>query len=236
MGQQWLTGIVELLTGAGIRAGEAWPGGIAPELLSPAASVGLTGLDCGKGQAAITVTVLSPRRQGGWSCQTTAAKAVCTLANAGYTARMGQMEYLAESDCFRIAVEVTVDLRLVDGNWEPGQCWEVLAGDTALSWVTEFTAEQDRGRRIIRDVCQTDPGRITPGSGGWSIRLTRQIPQGSTETEMPEEPFALTVSDGRQVRVYSGCCWNGVRRSCGQAGMTVEHWGFALSREVTDIG
>lgn len=236
MGQQWLKRVAQLLNEAGLRAGEAFPGGGAPELTGPAAAVELTAVDCASGRAGITVTVLSPRVLGGWTCQEAGAKAVCILSDAGLSARMGRMAYIQDSDCFRIAVEVTLELCRRDGSWDAGACWEIRAGDTVLNWVTGFTAEQDQGRRIVRDVCQTEPGRISPGSGGWSIRLEQQIPQGKQEAKMPEEPFELAVSDGGRVRIYGGCCWNGVRRSCGQGGMTVEHWGFALSREVAEIG
>lgn len=236
MGIEWLELVVALLTAAGIRAGEEYAVGTAPEITEPVAAVGLSALECSQGQATITVRVISPRTLGGWECQTAAVKAVAALEAAQIHCQMGSMGYLSDCDCYSIAVTARIDVCLVDGSWVKGTHWAVTLDDTAVEWVTGFAAEQDQGRRLITATCQTDPIGVTPGTGGWCIKLVQQIPQGGAETQMPEEPFVLEVSDGVTAQVYTGCCWNEVQRSCGQSGMNIQWQGFALTREVQSGG
>lgn len=236
MGIEWLELVVELLETAGIRAGEEYAVGTAPEITEPVAAVGLSALECSQGQAAITVSVVSPRTLGGWECQTAAAKAVAALEAAQIHCQMGSMGYLSDCDCYNIAVTARIDICLVDGAWVKGTDWTVTLDDTAVEWVSGFTAEQDQGRRLITATCQTDPIGVTPGTGGWVIKLEQQIPQGGVESQMPEEPFVLEVSDGLTVQVYTDCYWNEVQRSCSQGGMTIQRQGFALTREVQSNG
>ena len=232
MGREWLELVVNLLANAGLRSGEEYAVGAVPDITEPVAAVGLSGLDCGAGQANIMVRVLSPRTLGGWECQTAAAGAVAVLEAQNIHCQMGKMEYLSGCDCYSIPITAVLEICLVDGDWERGSPWTVQAGTTVLEWVNEFSAEQDQQRRMVGATCQTDPVGVTPGSGGWTIRLVMQIPQGGEETQMPAEPFVLTAQQEEGKQIYRDCYWNEVSRSCTQSGMKVVWQGFAMTREV----
>ena len=47
-----------------------------------------------------------------------------------------------------------------------------------LSGIVDFSAEQDRGRRLVGAVSRATPVAVTPGKGGWSIRLVQKIGSG----------------------------------------------------------
>lgn len=233
MGREWLELVVRALEAAGLSAGEEYAVGTVPEITAPVAAVGLSALDCSAGQANIMVRVLSPRTLGGWECQTAAAGAAATLEKQSIHCQMGKMEYLSGCDCYSISITAVLDIYLVDGSWEQGSPWQVALDDSAVSWVSEFSADQDQQRRLVGATCQTDPVGVTPGSGGWNIRLVLQIPQGAVETDMPQEPFDLTVQQNGWTQIYHDCYWNEVSRTCTQSGMKVVWKGFALTREVT---
>lgn len=233
MGFEWLELVVGVLTEAGIRADEEYAVGTVPEITEPVAAVGLSGLDCSEGEAAMAVRILSPRKLGGWACQTRAVDAVAALEAAGIRCQMGAMEYLAGSDCYSIRIQAAMEVRLSEGSWVQGSHWQILVGETEVSWVTEFAGEQDQGRRLIGATCQSDPVGVTPGSGGWTIRMIQQIPQNGAEQAEPDEPFTLTVQHGDQKQTYSDCYWNSVERVYSQSGTKVTWQGFALGREVS---
>lgn len=232
MGREWLELVVQLLSDAGIRADEEYSVGTVPDITEPVAAVGLSGLQCSQGQANIMVRMLSPRSLGGWECQTAAVTAVAALEAAQIHCQMGKMEYLSGCDCYSISITAVLNVCLTDGSWVKGSLWKILLADQEMDWVSGFSAEQDQQRRLIGATCQTEPVGVTPGFGGWTIRLVLEIPQGGVEEEMPEEPFVLVAKQEGQVQTYNDCYWNEVHRSCTQGGMQVTWSGFALSREV----
>lgn len=236
MGLEWLEQVVSILTEAGIQADEEYAVGAVPEITAPVAAVGLSGLDCGEGVASIMVRILSPRELGGWQCQTGAVAAVAALEAAGIRGVMGTMDYLSGCDCYSIPIQAKLEVKLSGDSWVQGSHWKVTVGTTAYQWVTEFVGEQDQGRRLIGATCQTDPVGVTPGYGGWNIRMVQEIPQNGSEEDEPEEPFDLMVTQGGQTHAYRDCCWNSVKREYTQAGMRVERQGLALRRGVTLIG
>lgn len=232
MGREWLELVVSLLTAAGIPAGESHPADMVLHVTEPVAAVGLSALDCSAGKANISVQVLSPRSLGGWECQTAAAGAAAALENQGIHCRMDKMEYLSGCDCYSICVTAELNVCLADGSWKQGSPWQITLDDEQLSWVSEFYADQNQQRRLVGASTQAEPVGVTPGSGGWSIKLVLQLPQGAAEEDMPGEPFELTVQQSGRKQVYHDCYWNQVSRSCTQSGMEVVWQGFALTREV----
>ena len=85
-------------------------------------------------------------------------------------------------------------------------------------------------------VSRATPVAVTPGKGGWSIRLVQKIGSGVVEAEPLEEPFVLAVTQDGVTEVYSGCYWNHIQRSHGNDGLKVVRKGFALAQEVTQDG
>lgn len=231
MGIQWLKQITGILTDAGIRAGEAFPGGGNVSLTEAVAAVGLRDLNWREGTAEFEIRVLSPRPLGGWKCQNCAADAVAALEEAGVVCRMEPMEYRGGSDCFEMIIIGQQQVMEVEAEVVAPVYLDVSVGDTAVEYVTEFSAEQNRQRRIIGSVSQNTPVGITPGTGGWGIRLVQELPGGQVAMTEPEEPFVLTVKEEGMTTTFVGCGWNRVKKKQDQSRTLVEWEGFALSRE-----
>lgn len=239
MGIEWMNGIVEILTAGGIRAGEAFSAGKRMEIASPVAAVGLRDLNWQEGLAEFEIRIVSPRSLGGWQCQAAAAEALAALEDAGVHCRMEPMAYQAGLDCFEMVVigeQSVFEKESEDAQEAEAGYLEVLIGDSAVPYVTEFTAEQDRQRRLIGALNQAEPVGVTPSAGGWSIRLVQEVPQAGQVPAEPEEPFVLTVKEEGLTTAFTGCCWNKVKKQMDQTRIKVEWEGFALSREETTDG
>ena len=201
------------------------------EITSPVAAVGLRKLDYREGSAEFEIRIVSPRSLGGWQCQHTASEAVAALEGAGVSCRMEPMDYQAGMDCFEMLV---IGERYVLDSGEEIQVsgtFEILIGESAVEYVTEFTAEQDRDRRLIGSINQAEPVGITPATGGWVIRMVQIIPLGGLAAAEPEEPFTLTVKEDGLTTVFSGCCWNKVKKQLDRSQTKAQWEGFALTRE-----
>lgn len=234
MGREWLTEIRKILEKLGIAVTEAYPTGIMVQPEGPMAAVELRNVDRDAGEAVVGIYVLSPRGLGGWECQSAAAAVTGALHDSQIQSVCGKMEYHNRSDCFAIPVTAKLPIVCENGTWVRGRSWEVTMGDSALAYVTRFSAEQDQHRQMLHGVCQTEPVGISPSAGsGWQIRLVQKIPSGKPIPDMGAEPFSLTVRRGRQVQVYEGCCWNTEKCVTEQSGVVVEYSGYALRREVS---
>lgn len=228
MGCELLERVRSILTAAGLRAVEAYPGAEEPGIGAPVAAVGLREIDPEEGTAVFSVRVLSPRILGGWCCQIHGTQAAQALRAAGLRCRTGEMEYLGGSDCFCVTVTASMDVIPGDGGWQPGRRWEIRCGEQLQEGVVSFAALRDADRRLLGTHGQSVPVGITPGRGGWRIELVQRLTAGPEE--LPE-PFTLTVrSDGREQR-YRGCCWNEIRCEYTQGGLLLTRRGFALDRE-----
>ena len=227
MGRERLELIAALLRRGGIPAGEAWPGAGRPEPEEPLAAVGLGEMDCVEGVARYAVDILSPRHLGGWRCQLTGAEAAKLLQEAGFSCRMGEMDYLEASDCFRVTVTARLPMESGDAGWE------VCCGGVRQEGVISFRAVRDQGRRILGAMAQGEPVGITAGAGGWAIEL---IQKPSREPEEIAEPFEVTVRRGSTVERFGGCCWNETEAAHGEGGFRLTRRGFALTREVAKDG
>lgn len=226
---------MKILTSAGIRADESYPAGKRMELTGPVAAVGLRDLSCREGIAEFEIRVLSPRRMGGWECQNTAAEAVAALENGGVECRMEPMSFRQGSDCFEMII--IGRQRVMQQEETPASAlFRITIGGNAVEGVTEFSAQQDRGRRLIGSLNQTDPVGITRGTGGWKIRMVQVIPEGGMRLQEPEEPFVLQVHENGLVTSFEECGWNRVARELDQNRMKLEWEGFALVRTEAVIG
>lgn len=199
------------------------------ELTGPVAAVGLRNLNCREGTAEFEIRILSPRGLGGWQCQNTAAEAVSVLENSGVECRMEPMSFRAGADCFEMLV-IGKQVVIPQEEIPAVSLFRISIGGTDVEWVTSFSAEQDRGRRLIGTLNQTDPVGITRGTGGWSIRMVQTVPGGGMPMTEPAEPFDLTVHEKGLNIGFQGCCWNRVVRQLEQDAVKVIWEGFALTR------
>lgn len=230
MGEEWLTKITGILAKAGIASGEEYASAPAQAISQPVAAVGLRGLDWGDGKATVSVRILSPRTKGGWACQTTAAKAITALEEAHIPARMEPMEYLPGCDCFQVLIIGIFQIR-IDQPVDPvPRAWQVTIGGIDVPYATEFSEERDLKRRMVGALGQMLPANVTPGSGGWEIRLVQKIPAGSEEQNFGQEPMEIRVIREKRTICYTDCFWNQTRRKFAEGMLTVECCGFALGR------
>lgn len=236
MGIEWLETVCGILNRAGIPAGEAYPAGRMGHITGPVACVSLEGVEPSEGKILVEARILSPRELGAWRCQEAAVQAMSALETEGIGCRVRKCQHLAGSDCYAVTVSATV---IPDPQEEPipsGSSWSIRMDGAVLSGIVDFSAEQDRGRRLVGAVSRATPVAVTPGKGGWSIRLVQKIGSGVVEAEPLEEPFVLAVTQDGVTEVYSGCYWNHIQRSHGNDGLKVVRKGFALAQEVTQDG
>lgn len=226
---------MEILTAAGIRAGEGFPPGRSADLTGPVAAVGLRDLNCREGTAEFEIRMLSPRMLGGWQCQNAAAEAVTALENAGVECRMEPMSFREGSDCFEMLV--IGQRQVMEQEETPATpLFRITIDEKAVEGVSEFSADQDRGRRLIGTLNQTAPVGVTRGSGGWKIRMVQIIPKGGSMMIGPEEPFVLRVHENGVVTSFQGCCWNRMAKILEQDRVKMVWEGFALDRSEALVG
>ena len=77
---------------------------------------------------------------------------------------------------------------------------------------------------------------MTPGVGGWSIRLTQMIPTGEAEPGENTASFEMTVTRGGYVQRFKECYWTEYSTQQCAEGTQVIRTGLALSREVSMNG
>ncbi len=228
MGYELLEAVTALLTDAGLRAGEEYPGGERVEILSPAAAVGLRELDAAAGEVRYIVRVLSPRLLGGWCCQVWAARAEAALTGAGMSCTAEEMEYLSGCDCFCVKLTAAQPVVESSDGWTPGTRQRVFCAGAEQTGLESFRAVRDQGRRLVGAHGQHSPVTVTPGTGGWTLELVQWVKED--QAAVPE-PFDLTVREGERQTRYTGCCWSEERYEHTQRGTRLTRRGFALGRE-----
>lgn len=229
MGNQWLKEIVLLLKAAGIPAGAGYPPGERAAIRECVAAVCIHGADQEKGSVEFEIRLLGPRNLGLWQVQDTAVRVMELCSGYGMVCRMGQMTYESGSDCYCVTV-IAGRAGLVGASG-----LKVFLGEESLGCVTEFSAEQNQGRRLVGTVNQAQPVVVSPGTGGWQFRLVRIAPAGTVCTE-PEEPFILTVEHHGGRTIYAGCALNRVETVHTRGETRIGWEGFALTREVVTDG
>ena len=232
MGRECLEGVLGLLQQGGIPAGEGWPGTHRPEPEEAVAAVGLRAMDWEKGLVRVTVDLLSPRHLGGWHCQMRAAEANRLLHGAGFSCETEQMEYLPESDCFRVGIIACGAAALGAEDWTAAGAMEVCVDGLLLEGVISFRAVRDQGRRLRGAMGRGEPVGVTSGTAGWTIALV----QRTAREIQTEEPFELTFRRGTRTERFGGCCWNETVLQYDAAGVRMIRRGFALTREVLENG
>ena len=193
------------------------------------AAVGLRDLNCREGSAEFEIRILSPRQLGGWSCQNAAAEAVTALESSGVVCRMEPMSFRSGCDCFEMVI-IGQHQVMEQQDAPAADAFRVTVGEEVAQGVTEFQAEQDRGRRLIGTLNQVDPVGVIRGTGGWKIRMVQVILPGGNSLSEPGEPFKLWVQERNRVTRYDGCCWNRVSETLEQDRTRKEWEGFALTR------
>lgn len=236
MGIEWLNSIQDVLKGLGIRTEEGSPGRRAMDIGQTVAAVNLTGLDAREGVMRATVTVITPRSAGAGACQRAAVEITGALEAAGGKWAFDGWRYDSAIDCCCIDVKGTRSVALGEDGWVGVEGYEVWIGETVQTFVTDFQAVKQTERRLYGGVCQSMPYGLTPGRGGWTVRLTQRIPWDQPEPASPEEPFSLTVTRGNHTQVFRGCGWSKYTSRQTDTGTELIRVGLAVEREVVENG
>ena len=229
MGREWLNLARQTLEAAGFAVEAGYPGKRAPVLEGPAVALNLTGLDLGEGRTELTAAVLVPRKMGLALAQEKAEEAARALQALGGRWHFEGHRFDSHPDAY--CVEVRGKLAM-----EPEAGYRVSINGGRQNWVTDFLARQQQDRRFTRPHGASAPGSVTPGMGGWKIRLTQMVPSGSPEPEPEEDGFDLDVIRAGVKTRYIGCCWDEYSTQQTETGTRVIRTGLALSREVTADG
>lgn len=233
MSYELLEHVTTALEGAGLRAGEAYPAAPRPEVDWPLAVVALRELDTAEGMAWFRIQVLSPRNQGGWCCQVWAARAAEVLNGEGISCTPEDMEYVSGSDCYCVPMSASMEVVLGPYGWTPGPRQTILCGAVPQTGVESFAAEKNQQRRLVGANWEREPVAVTPGRGGWKLKLVQRL--GEEPPEVPE-PFTLTVRQGGREHRYTGCCWNEQHYDYVDGKLRLTRQGFALGRETDANG
>lgn len=201
MGQTIVEMVIEGLSGAGIRADEAYPGRRIPALTGPVASVRLGKVDRAVRTTAVEITILSPASSGGSLCETTALQAVAVLQANNGTCVKNVCKFDEMADVFYIEIQAEFLGTPLVGKWSPGPGYAITIGGQAMEYVVGFSATR-----------KTDDTATSISTALWSITLEELLPPGTSEPADPQEPFALTVSRSNGEELFSGCTWTSVRR------------------------
>ena len=232
-GYGWLTALEQALRNAGFLVERGYPAKTANALTQAVAAVNLTKVDLPSRSASVTVTVLVPHELGLDHCQKKAEEAALALSEQGGRWSFEGWKFDGNIKCFYVEVVGTAGFAIRNGTWLADTGYQVRIGEEAQQHVTDFWAQQTMNRRLIRPHAQTEPLGVTPGRGGWVIKLTQLMPPGHPEPAQQPEPFDLTVSRGGCSRVYRECCWSDYTARETEAGTQIVRSGFALRREVT---
>lgn len=237
MGYEWLSAIEQALKEAGFRVERGYPAKRAVHLIGTVAAVNLTQADLARQTAQATVTVLVPRKYGLDHCQEMALQAATILSGDGNSWGFSGWKYDSGIDAFAVEVIGTASFAPDEDAGETlDEGCQVSIEGVAQSYVTDFLARQQSDREFVWGHGQSEPYGVTPGKGGWSIRLTQMLPGNVPEPEAVEEPFGMTVIRGGCCQQFAGCCWTEYSsRQCEQ-GVEVIRGGLAVSREVTVVG
>lgn len=214
-----------LLEAAGITAGEAFPAGERAAIRDAVAAVCIHSIDQETGIVTFEIRILSPRVLGLSHGQDAAVRVMDFLCKFGFACRMEQMVYEAGCDCY--SMTLLADLPGLVSEWG----LQVYIGMEPAEYVTEFSVEQDRQRRLVRSLNESEPLAISPGVGGCKFRLVRMAPAGVVYRE-PEEPFTMIVVDYNSRTAYSGCGLSRVEMERTAVGTKIVWEGFALKEEV----
>lgn len=228
----YLEEVEETLERIGFQTGLGYPGSWAVHVTQPLAAVSGAGLDHDAGTARVKVSVLSPRALGLSQCQSQAAAALEALAELGSGWHYSGWQFDDNLDCYRVEVEGEIPVVFSGSGPVRSAGWQITIEQEPQLWVTDFLARQQADRRLLRPHGTPEPVGVTPGMGGWSIRLTQLLPMSEAEPAQVEEPFALTVAWGDNRQVYQKCFWSDYSARKQPGGTLVVRSGFALSREV----
>jgi hypothetical protein len=215
--------VIDALRAVGIRSDEAYPGRRIPALTGPVAAVKLGKVDRSVRTTTVLVTVMSPAKAGGSTCETTALGAVEVLQEMGATCVKEICRFDEMADVFYIEIEARFFGTALKTGWSPGPGYTVKIGSQTLDHVVSFSAE--------RSVSEDAP---SIADAQWRFVMEELLPPGVTEPPAPVEPFQVTVIRPGSEESFANCTWTSARREQTIRGVTQIRKGVAGKRD--DMG
>ena len=216
--------VIEALTGAGIRADEAYPGRRIPALTGPVAAVRLGKIDRSVRTTTVEVVLMSPAGGGGSFCENTALRAVEALQDMGGTCVKDVCKFDEMADVFYIEVEAEFFGTALEDDWSAGPGYSITIGQQPMPHVVSFSAQR-----------ATDNEVTVLANAKWNLVMEELLIPGYSEPPDPSEPFVLKVSRSGGDETFTGCRWISQQRQDTIKGVTQIRKGTADKRTVMGI-
>ena len=216
--------VIDALTGAGIRADEAYPGRRIPALSGPVAAVRLGKIDRSIRTTTVEVVLMSPAAGGGSFCENTALRAVEALQEMGGTCVKDVCKFDEMADVFYIEVEAEFFGTALEDDWSAGPGYSITIGQQPMSHVVSFSAQR-----------ATDNEVTVLANAKWNLVMEELLIPGYSEPPDPSEPFVLKVSRSGGDETFTGCRWISQQRQDTIKGVTQIRKGTADKRTVMGI-
>ena len=216
--------VIAALSGASIRADEAYPGRRIPALTGPVAAVRLGKIDRSVRTTAVETVIMSPSAGGGSICESTALRAIEVLQNMGGTCTKEVCKFDEMADVFYIGIEAEFFGTALENKWSAGPGYSITVGQQPMEQVVSFSAQ-----RAVSD--ETSAMADAP----WTFVMEELLIPGTSEPPDPAEPFTLTVSRSNGDEQFTGCRFTSQQRQDTIRGVTQIRKGTAERRNVMGI-
>ncbi len=216
MGKTILRTVVDLLVAGDVLAAPAQPDEKMLTIQTPVAAVSIEKMDTVEGSVTMLIEVVGPMDGGAEFCQECALKVCSILSANGAECVQRDCTFNGRSALFCVPISARFYGTADADSWTPRPAYTATLGETALAYMTGFSAEQ-----------------VIAGEGEpWTFTLEEFLPMGAQETEAPKEMFSLQLSSPAQTEYFHGCLMTERKRILSPGGIRQIRKGTALSRTV----
>ena len=216
--------VIDALTGAGIRADEAYPGRRIPALTGPVAAVRMGKMDRSVRTTQVQIVVMSPASGGGSLCENTALRAIEAVQAMDGICVKDVCKFDEMADVFYIDIEAEFFGTALENKWSAGPGYSVMIGQQPMECVVSFSSQRVKEEEMVA---------LTEAQ--WTFVMEELLPPGTSEPGDPEEPFALQVKRDMVDEVFTGCRFTSQSREDTIRGVTQIRKGTAQKRTVMSI-
>lgn len=221
MGKSILRTVVDLLAAGGVPAAPAQPEKTMLIIHTPVAAVSIGKVDTVEGSVTALIEVVAPMQSGAERCQERALTVCSILSANGAECVQGECTFNGRSALFCSPVSAKFYGTADADSWTPRPNHTVVLGETALAYVTGFSAEQ-----VVTE------GYDGLSAAPWVFTLEEFLPMGAQEIEAPSEMFSLRLTGAGKTEYFNGCLVTERKRTITSGGIRQIRKGTALSRTV----
>ncbi len=206
MGSLIIDELVSALIDAGIVVDRGFYAGKIPWISESVAAVNLESMDLRSKKVTVLVTVLTPGKLGGPTCEDQALQVGQVLAQQGGKCTLGKCRFDPSSDMFYLEITAVFN----------SETPAVLIDGTRLNHVLAFTS----WRTLDDEVTDWTLAK-------WQFRLEEYFPNGEEEYLNPVNPFTLIHLSEDGSETYTGCTWTYQKREWDASGVRQIRLGVA---------